>query len=107
VLPDLNPLVQQLDGRLSPWDKLRLLYHAKFAPVHKLRAMVLGIAQPYQLKRLHHAIMLKIWIYIAQRTSCEFIDYSLIPENLRHWIKVIQSFGGQIYKTFRLFEREI
>jgi len=107
VLPDLNPLVQQLNGRFSPWDKLRLLYHAKFAPVHKLRALVLGIAQPYQLKRLHHAIFLKIWIYIAQKTSCDFVDFSLIPENLRHWIKMVQSFGGQIYKTFRLFEREI
>ena len=107
VLPDLNPLVQQLDGRLSPWNKLRLLYHARFGPVHKLRAMVLGIAQPYQLKRLHHAIFLKTWIYVAKKTSCDFIDFSLIPENLRHWIKVVQSFGGQIYKTFRLFEREI
>jgi len=107
VLPDLNPLVQQLNGRLSPWDKLRLLYHARFGPVHKLRAMVLGIAQPYQLKRLHHAIILKTWIYVVQKTSCDFIDFSLIPGNLRHWIKVVQSFGGQIYKTFRLFEREI
>jgi len=107
VLPDLNPLVQQLDGRLSPWNKLRLLYHARFGPVHKLRAMVLGIAQPYQLKRLHHAIFLKTWIYVAKKTSCDFIDFSLIPGNLRHWIKVVQSFGGQIYKTFRLFEREI
>ena len=34
-------------------------------------------------------------------------DFSLIPENLRHWIKVIQAFGGQRYKTFRVFEREI
>jgi GNAT superfamily N-acetyltransferase len=107
VLPDLNPLVQQLNGRLSPWDKLRLLYHARFGPVHKLRAMVLGIAQPYQLKRLHHAMILKTWIYVVQKTSCDFVDFSLIPGNLRHWIKVVQSFGGQIYKTFRLFEREI
>ena len=35
VLPDLNPQVQKLDGRLNPWDKLWLLYHAKFAPVRK------------------------------------------------------------------------
>ena len=29
--------------------------------------MVLGIAQPYQLKRLHYAIFLKTWISIIQK----------------------------------------
>ena len=51
VLPDLNPVVQKFNGRLSLWGKLRLLYAAKFAPVRKVRAMVIGIAQPYQLKK--------------------------------------------------------
>jgi len=106
VLPDLNPLVQKLNGRFNLWDKLRLLYAAKFGPVHKVRALVIGIAQPYQLKKLNYAIFLKIYLYLA-RHSCDFVDFSLIPENLRHWIKVIQSFGGQQYKTFRVFEREI
>ena len=59
VLPDLNPVVQKLNGRLSLWGKLRLLYAAKFAPIRKVRAMVIGIAQPYQLKRLNYAIILE------------------------------------------------
>ena len=107
VLPDLNPVVQKLNGRLGPWGKLRLLYAAKFAPIRKVRAMVIGIAQPYQLKRLNYAIFLRTYIYLIKHTPCDFADFSLIPENLRHWIKVIQAFGGQPYKTFRVFEREI
>ncbi len=107
VLPDLNPVVQQLNGSLGLWSKLRLLYAAKFAPIRKVRAMVIGIAQPYQLKRLNYAIFLRTYIYLIKHTPCDFADFSLIPENLRHWIKVIQAFGGQTYKTFRVFEREI
>ena len=107
VLPDLNPVVQQLNGSLGLWGKLRLLYAAKFAPIRKVRAMVIGIAQPYQLKRLNYAIFLRTYIYLIKHTPCDFADFSLIPENLRHWIKVIQAFGGQPYKTFRVFEREI
>jgi len=34
-------------------------------------------------------------------------DFSLIPENLRHWIKVMRGFGAQRYKVFRVFERDI
>ncbi|MFI5329999.1 MAG: GNAT family N-acetyltransferase [Desulfobaccales bacterium] len=107
VLPDLNPVVQKLNGRLSLWGKLRLLYAAKYAPIRKVRAMVIGIAQPYQLKRLNYAIFLRTYIYLIKHTTCDMADFSLIPENLRHWIKVIQAFGGQAYKTFRVFEREI
>jgi hypothetical protein len=107
VLPDLNPVVQKLNGRLNILGKLRLLYAAKYAPIRKVRAMVIGIAQPYQLKRLNYAIVLRTYIYLVKHTPCEMADFSLIPENLRHWIKVIQAFGGQIYKTFRVFEKEI
>jgi hypothetical protein len=46
-------------------------------------------------------------IYLVKHTPCNMADFSLIPENLRHWIKVIKAFGGQHYKTFRVFEREI
>lgn len=107
VLPDLNPLVRKLNGRLSLWGKLRLLYAAKFAPIRKVRAMVIGIAQPYQLKRLNYAIFLRTYIFLIKHTPCDFADFSLIPENLTHWIKVIKAFGGQQYKTFRVFERDI
>jgi hypothetical protein len=107
VLPDLNPVVQKLNGRLGLWGKLRLLYAARFAPIRKVRAMVIGIAQPYQLKRLNYAIFLRTYIYLIKHTPCDMADFSLIPENLRHWIKVIQAFGGQTYKTFRVFEREL
>jgi hypothetical protein len=107
ALPDLNPVVQKLNGRLSLWGKLRLLYAARFAPIRKVRAMVIGIAQPYQLKRLNYAIFLRTYIFLVKHTPCGMADFSLIPENLRHWIKVIQAFGGQQYKTFRVFEREL
>lgn len=107
VIPDLNPLVQKFDGRFNLWDKLRLFYQARFAPVRKVRALVIGIAQPYQLKKLNFAMLIRLYLNLVKRTPCEFADFSLIPENLRHWIKVIRAFGGQQYKTFRVFEREI
>ena len=107
ALPDLNPAVQKLNGRLSLWGKLRLLYEAKYKPVHKIRAMVVGISQKYQGRKLHHAMIMRSYIYAVKHTPCRDVDFSLIPENLRHWIKVIRFFGGQRYKVFRVFEREI
>jgi GNAT superfamily N-acetyltransferase len=107
VLPDLNPLIKQFNGRFTLWDKLRLLYGAKYQAVRKVRAMVLGISQPYQRRRLHHALILRSYIDMVKGTACEMADLSLIPANLKHWIKVLLAFGAQRYKVFRVFEKPI
>ena len=101
ALPDLNPLIRKLNGRLTLWGKLRLLYWAKYRPLHKIRAMMVGISQPYQRRHLHLAMILRSYIYLVKHTSWEFCDLSLIPCNLKHWIKVILALDGQRYKVFR------
>jgi len=106
-LPDLNPLIRKLNGRLTLWGKLRLLYWAKYRPVHKARALVVGISQPYQRRHLHLAMVLRTYIHLVKHTPCDFCDLSLIPSNLKHWIKVILALGGQRYKVFRVFEKPI
>ena len=107
ALPDLNPLIRQLNGRLTLWGKLRLLYWAKYRPVTKIRAMVVGISQPYQRRYFHLALLLRAYIYLVKHTPCEMADLSLVPANLKHWIKVIVALGGQRYKVFRVFEKPI
>jgi hypothetical protein len=106
-LPDLNPLIRKLNGRLNLWGKLRLLYWAKYRPVRKIRAMVVGISQPYQKRYLHLALLLRSYIYLVKHTPCEMADLSLVPANLKHWIKVIRALGGERYKVFRVFEKPI
>jgi hypothetical protein len=107
TIPDLNPLVRRLNGRFSLWDQLRLLYAAKFGPLKKARALVLGVHQPYQARRLHYAMVLKTYLHILRNTPCEACDLSLVPENLRSYLKALKSLGAQHYKTFRVFEKAI
>jgi len=106
VLPDLNPLVQTFNGELSFWKKLRLLYAAKYQPVKKVRALVLGVRQRYQGRKLHHALILKSYVDGARETPCEFVDLSLIPENLKHYMRAFRFVGAERYKIFRIFEKE-
>ncbi|MHB8066910.1 MAG: hypothetical protein ACYDIC_03305 [Desulfobaccales bacterium] len=107
ILPDLNPLVQTFNGELSVWKKLKLLYAAKYQPIKKARALVLGVRQRYQGRKLHHALILKSYVDGARETPLEFVDLSLIPENLRHYIRAFRFVGAERYKTFRIFEKEI
>ncbi len=107
TVPDLNPLIQKLDGRLSLLGRLRLLYTGRFGPLRRVRALVLGVRQPYQRRRLHYAMIMNTYLYLVRHTPCEACDLSLIPENLRSWIKDLESFGARRYKTFRVFEKDL
>ncbi len=106
-IPDLNPAVQKLKGRMTPWGMLRLLYEARFKALKRARVLLLGVRRPYQGKLLHHALILRTYLHMVKTTSCEVCDCSLIVESLAHFIRTVERFGGKRYKTFRIFEREI
>ena len=107
TIPDLNPSIQKLNGHLPIWSKLRLFYEAKFKPAHKVRTLLLGVSKFYQRRQLHHALILSSYIRIARLPAVELCDCSLIPEQLTFYLRTLQKYGAERYKTFRIFEREI
>ena len=107
AIPDINPFIKKLNGRLTWWGKLQLWYEAKYRPYKKARGLILGVLQPYQNRRLHHALIIRTYLDIVKRTPCEIFDLSLIPENLGPYIKALEFYGAHRYKTFRVFKREI
>ncbi len=107
IVPDLNPLVRKLNGRFNLWDKLRLYYAARYAPLRKVRALVLGVRKHYRHLQLQHAMIALLALYLWRHTPCECVDISLVPANLRPWVKTLKSFGAQHYKTFRVFTKDI
>ncbi|MEW6386907.1 MAG: hypothetical protein AB1491_05255 [Thermodesulfobacteriota bacterium] len=107
AIPDLNPLVQKLRGRLSLWGKLRLLYAAKYGKLRKVRGLMIAVRAAHRSQQLHTAMILRTYVYLVRHTPCEFADFSLIPEYLPHWRRTLEILGAQRYKTFRIFAKEI
>jgi len=106
-IPDINPSIQKLHGHLSVWGKLRLFHEARFKPARKIRTLLLGVRKSYQRRRLHHALILSSYMRIARLPAIEVCDCSLIPEQLTFYLRTLQKYGAERYKTFRIFEREI
>ncbi len=107
TIPDLNPSIQKLNGRLSIWNQIGLYYEAKFKPVRKLRTILLGVRKNYQRRLLHHALILSSYTRIARQPGVEACDCSLIPEQLGFYLRALAKYGLERYKTYRIFEREI
>ncbi len=107
AIPDINPFIQTLNGRFGWWQQARLWYEARHRPLRKARGLVLGVLQPYQNRRLHHALICRTTINIVTQTPCQVCDLSLIPETLGPYLKVLAMFGARRYKTFRVLGRQI
>jgi len=106
VSPDMNRSVKRFDGKFGWWQKLQLLYDCRVRPLTHCRAIIMGVARSHQWKRLHHAIILNIFInFLENHPNMESCDCSLIPESLEQWNKTLMDFGAERYKVFRLYDR--
>ncbi len=108
VSPDINRTLHKLNGKLGLVGSLKLFCDCRIRPLRVCRAIIMGVRRTHQWKRLHHAIILQIMInFLEKHKKMEYCDCSLIPESLVQWNKTLQSYGGERYKTFRLYHRHI
>ncbi len=105
-IPDLNPVFKTLNGKLNIFGMLKLLYHARFKPITKIRTVLLGVRPEFQHHNLHHALILSSYVDFEQQ-NIQFCDCSLIPEQLRIYMRTLARYGAKKYKTWRLFERPL
>jgi hypothetical protein len=107
-IPDLNPSIQKLNGKLSLLSKVKLYYEARFKPLHRIRTLLLGVKRVYQRRRLHEALIIATFLAVNKHhKELNYCDCSLIPETLHHYIKSLETFGARRYKTWRIYERDI
>jgi len=108
VSPDMNRSVKRFNGKFGWWQKLQLVWDCRVKPLTHCRAVIMGVARSHQWKRLHHAIILNIVVnFLENHPKMDYCDCSLIPESLEQWNKTLMDYGGERYKVFRLYDRNI
>jgi hypothetical protein len=110
VLPNLNELIADLDGRLAPTGWLRLLWRLKFAPCVSVRVPLMGIIKRHQKTRMGASIaMLMIdrcrEMFVPKGvTHCEM---SWILENNAPMRAILKASGSVQDKTYRIYSKPL
>ncbi len=103
ALPDLNQALRHLpDGRLFPFGLLKFLWHKR--KIHGLRIITLGIKPGFRSLGLDAAFYLRTW-QVGRQKGYDRGEASWILEDNLDMVRPLEKMGGQIYKTYRLFER--
>jgi GNAT superfamily N-acetyltransferase len=110
VLPNLNELIRDLDGKLFPIGWLRLLWRLKFGPCHSVRVPLMGVHKQHQKTRLGAAIALSMIdrcrrdFLLKGVTHCEM---SWILETNTSMRSILDAAGCERDKCYRFYSKRL
>jgi len=103
-LPDMNPALKILNGHLYPWRLIKALRSIK--KVKKIRTIIMGVLPEYRGQKIDDVFYLYT-IENGIRLGYTESDCSLIVETNYKMIGALKPLKGQIYKTYRIYEKKI
>jgi len=104
ALPDFNQALKHMNGRLFPIGFLKFLYYKR--KIDRLRLFVLFVIPEYRKKGVPSAIYLKTY-EASIRKGFKYGEGSTIWEYNKIMQRDIEKLGGKIYKTYRIYKKDI
>ena len=109
-LPNLNEAIAGLNGEILPFGWARLLWRLKVAGLKTGRVLLMGVR-----KRHHRTAIGTVLLYgVLERLRASMlrgglkrIELSWILEDNLPIRRVVEELGARVYKTYRIYEKEI
>lgn len=109
-LPNLNEAIADLDGRLLPFGWAKLLWRVRVRTPKTARMPLMGVRKKYQGSLIGAALAFAVIdaVRTAQKQAgVQMGELSWILEDNLPTRHMIEQFGGEAYKTYRIFERAL
>ena len=100
-LPDFNQPLLHLNGRLFPFGWLKFWYYSK--KINMLRCFMMGVVEEYRSLGLDSMLYLET-VKAAVKKRIDSAEMSLILEDNDMMRRIIENLGGEIYKTYRIYD---
>ena len=110
ALPNLNEAARDLNGRLLPLGWMKLLWRLKRHKLRTARVTLMGVRRTHQKSRmgvaLAQAVIDAVRIPLIERGFDE-AEMSWILEDNADMRNIIESLGGEAYKRYRIYQRDL
>ncbi|MCK6440055.1 MAG: GNAT family N-acetyltransferase [Planctomycetes bacterium] len=101
-IPDINPLLKRIKGRLFPFGWLTLLSGAK--KLGEVRTILLGVSKEHRGRGLEALILDEIF-NVGRSEGIARGEMSWVLETNQQMNSLAEKFGGVRYRTYRIYER--
>lgn len=110
LLPNINEVIADLNGRLLPFGWAKLLWRLKVDFPKSGRVALMGVRQKYQNTRFGPAlayIVINEVMETGKARGLERVEMSWILEHNHGVRNIIESVGGVITKRYRMYEKSL
>jgi len=110
VLPNINEAIRDLKGKLFPFGWAKLLWRLKVSYPSTARVPLLGVRRKFQNTRLGPSLAFQVIDKVRQQLhtlGAKDIELSWILEDNAGMRHIIEAIGGNAYKRYRIFERQL
>jgi hypothetical protein len=110
ALPNLNEHLKPLAGQLFPTGALSLLYGMKVKGTRTARLALLGVRKKYRTMKRYGGLSTYMYAELAKSGQRLGIDWGELSWTLEDNTPVnlgIKLMGGKIYKTYRIFDKNL
>lgn len=104
ALPDINPILRDINGRLLPLGFFELLIRKRRTKVARLITM--GVKKNFRNKGIDALFYLRS-IEVGRTKGYEGAELSWVLEDNIQMNRIIQRIGGKLIKRYRVYEKEL
>ncbi len=110
ALPNLNEIIADFRGKLFPFGLPKLLWRLKVERPKTARLAILGIRKKYRNVRKYAGLSTYMYVELnnaGARAGFRWGELSWTLEDNAPVNVAIKFMGGKIYKTYRIYEKEL
>lgn len=110
LLPDINEVIADLNGRLLPFGWAKLLWRLKVKFPKASRIPLMGVRQKYQNTIYGPAMaydLIAAGFKVGRAKGLERVEMSWILESNKGVRNIIEKFGSKITKRYRMYQKAL
>ncbi|MBI5640846.1 MAG: N-acetyltransferase [Nitrospirae bacterium] len=101
LIPDFNSVLKHMGGKVNPLSLIKALHYS--GKIRDLRVMLLGIKKEFRYKGVE-ALLFREGFKPIKKGGYQRVEFSWILEDNIPVQRTIEMIGGQLYKTYRVYE---
>ncbi|MFA7440734.1 MAG: N-acetyltransferase [Sphingomonadaceae bacterium] len=111
TVPDINPLLRELNGKLFPFGWVKLLWHLRHLKAARMRVPLMGVRKSLQGTRMASLLAFMMIEYIrrdaSSRYGAKYGEIGWILDDNGPMISIAEVIESEITKTYRIYEKDL
>ena len=110
ILPNLNEVIRDLNGRLLPFGWLKILWRLKVKYPQTARIPLMGVRRQYHDSMPGAALAFSVIAGLqpyAIEHGIKQLELSWILQDNKGMRNILEAIGGRVYKTYRIYSKTL